>query len=77
MKKNETADPGIIIGRLKQEVRDLKAEIALLKGGSQKDHLNVEDIDRCNRMVKDFINSTDPEQTLILPDRLMINQCFY
>lgn len=77
MKKNETADPGIIIGRLKQEVRDLKAEIALLKGGSQKDHLNAEDIDRCNRMVKDFINSTDPEQTLILPDRLMINQCFY
>lgn len=33
MKKNETADPGIIIGRLKQEVRDLKAEIALLNGG--------------------------------------------
>lgn len=55
MKKNETADPGIIISRLKQEVRDLKAELALLKGGNQKDHLNTEDIDRCNRMVKEFI----------------------
>jgi kinesin family protein 6/9 len=33
MKRNETVDPGVIIGRLKQEVRDLKAEIALLKGG--------------------------------------------
>ena len=33
MKKNETVDPGIIIAKLKQEVRDLKAEIALIKGG--------------------------------------------
>lgn len=77
MKRNETADPGIIIGRLKAEVKDLKAEIALLKGGNAKDHLTSEDIDRCNKMVQDFANSTDPEQTLILPDRLMINQCFY
>jgi hypothetical protein len=58
-------------------VRDLKAEISLIKGGQQKDHLTAEDIDRCSRMVNDFIKSTDPEQTLILPDRLMINQCFY
>jgi len=33
MKKNETVDPGIIISRLKKEVSDLKAEIALMKGG--------------------------------------------
>ncbi len=58
-------------------MKDLKAEIALIKGGAQKDHLSAEDVDRCNKMVKDFIMSTDPEQTLILPDRLMINQCFY
>jgi len=51
----------------------LKAEIALIKGGSSKDHLTAEDVDRCNRMVKDFIVSTDPDETLILPDRLMIN----
>jgi hypothetical protein len=28
-------------------------------------------------MVHDFIKTTDPEYSLILPDRLMINQCFY
>jgi len=61
MKKNETVDPGVIIARLKQEVKDLKAEIALIKGGAQKDHLSGEDVDRCNKMVKDFIMSTDPE----------------
>jgi hypothetical protein len=33
MRKNETVDPGVIIQRLKKEVHDLKAEIALIKGG--------------------------------------------
>ena len=28
-------------------------------------------------MVKDFIDTTDPDKTLVLPDRLLINQCFY
>ena len=28
-------------------------------------------------MVKDFIDTNDPSKTLVLPDRLMINQCFY
>ena len=47
MKKNESVDPGVIISRLKKEVADLKAEIALMKGGKEKDHLSAEDIDRC------------------------------
>ena len=77
MKKNESVDPGVIISRLKKEVADLKAEIALLKGGKQKDHLSQEDIERCNAMVTNYIKSNDPEETLVLPDRLMMNQCFY
>lgn len=77
MKKNERVDAGVIISRLKKEVSDLKAELALLKGGDAKDQLNSEDIDRCNHMVSNFIKSDDPSATLILPDRLMINQCFY
>lgn len=28
-------------------------------------------------MVKDFIDTADHQKTLVLPDRLMINQCFY
>ena len=48
MKANETVDPGVIITRLKQEVRDLKAEIALLRGGKQKEHLTQDDIEKCN-----------------------------
>jgi kinesin family protein 6/9 len=33
MKKNERVDAGVIIAKLKKEVADLKAELALVKGG--------------------------------------------
>lgn len=36
-----------------------------------------EDIERCNLAVKDFIDSNDMSKSLVMPDRLMINQCFY
>ena len=49
----------------------------MLKGGEQRDHLSGEDIERCNLLVKDFIDTNDPGKTLVLPDRLLINQCFY
>ena len=75
--RNERVDPGVIIQRLKKEVAELKAELAMAKGGEQKEHLTSEDIERCNLMVKDFIDSGDVAKTLVLPDRLMINQCFY
>ena len=77
MKKNERVDAGVIISRLKKEVSDLKAELALVKGEGAKDSLTAEDIERCNVMVNNFIKTDDPGQTLVLPDRLMINQCFY
>ena len=77
MSRNERVDPGVIISRLKKEVAELKAELAMAKGGEQRDHLTSEDIERCNLMVKDFIDTADPHKTLVLPDRLMINQCFY
>ena len=51
MKKNERVDAGVIIAKLKKEVHDLKAELALVKGGDQKEQLTAEDIDRCNHMV--------------------------
>ena len=75
--RNETVDPGVIISRLKKEVSDLKAELAMAKGGEQRDHLSGEDIERCNLAVKDFIDSNDMSKSLVMPDRLMINQCFY
>jgi len=77
MKKNERVDAGVIISKLKKEVSDLKAELALVKGEGMKEHLTSEDIDRCNAMVNNFIKSEDAGSSLVLPDRLMIDQCFY
>lgn len=49
-----------------------------MKGGEGvKEMLTSEDIDRCNKMVEDFIGNSDPSKSLVLSDRLMINQCFY
>lgn len=73
MSRNEQVDPGVIIQRLKKEVAELKAEVALLKGGDTKENLTSEDIERCNKMVEEFIDSNDPSKTLVLPDRLLIN----
>eukprot|EP00826_Nyctotherus_ovalis_P063340 TRINITY_DN9282_c0_g1_i10.p1 TRINITY_DN9282_c0_g1~~TRINITY_DN9282_c0_g1_i10.p1 ORF type:complete len:584 (+),score=206.55 TRINITY_DN9282_c0_g1_i10:821-2572(+) len=75
--KNEVTDPAIIIQRLKKENAELKAEIALLKGGKQKEHLEPEDIDECNKLVEEFISNKDPSATILLADKLKINQCFY
>jgi hypothetical protein len=60
-------------------VAELKAELLMLKGGEGvKESLTAEDIDRCNKMVEDFVDAQDPmKQMGIVSDRLMINQCFY
>ncbi len=75
--RNELADPSLIIARLKREVADLKSEIVLLKGGEGKDSLDQGDIERCRREVNNFIESSDPSATIIMADKLLINQCFY
>ena len=31
--RNERVDPGVVISRLKKEISDLKAELAMTKGG--------------------------------------------
>jgi kinesin family member 6/9 len=77
MKKNERVEPGVIISRLKKEVAELKAELSLAKGGNHKESLDPEDIERCNLMVNNFIKTNEENTTLVLPDRLLINQCFY
>jgi kinesin family protein 6/9 len=77
MKKNEQVDAGVVIVKLKKEVKELKAELNLIKGGNQKEVLTSEDIERCNTMVNNFIKNESDAASMVLPDRLMINQCFY
>lgn len=76
-KRNEQADPAIIIRKLRAEVSELKAEISLLKGSAARDHLLPEDISKANNMVENFIKSNAQDDKIILKDQLMLNQCFY
>ena len=70
-------DPGVIIARLKKENAQLKAEIALLKGEDVKEELDKYEIEDCRKMVDDYVSSEDPSASIILNDRLKINECFY
>jgi hypothetical protein len=54
---NESVDPTIIIARLKQEVRDLKAEVALLKGGApQRGPLTPDELLRLRQQLLAFVD---------------------
>ena len=75
--KNEMADPGLIISRLKKEIAELKSELTLLKGGDSREHLEAEEVGKCNKLVDEFITNTDPSSSLLLNNKLQINQCFY
>mgnify|MGYP006301060821 CR=1 FL=1 len=57
---NEEVDPGLVIRRLKQEIRDLKEEIRLIKGEpEERGPLTPDEIKRLDEQVcvgvcKDF-----------------------
>ena len=57
---NEAVDPGQVINRLKKENMELKAELALLKGGDQKDKLESYEVEDCRLKVENYIKSEDP-----------------
>ena len=76
IERNETVDPGIIIARLKKENAQLKAELALMKGGDVKEELDKYEIEDCHKMVEEYIKDEDPLAAIILTDRLKINECF-
>jgi hypothetical protein len=54
---NESLDPAIIIARLKQEVRDLKEEVALLKGSNpQRGPLTPDELLRLRQQLLAFVD---------------------
>ncbi len=77
VERNQTVDPGIIIARLKKENAMLKAELALMKGGEDKEELDKYDIQDCHKLVEDYVKDQDPAAAIILTDRLKVNECFY
>lgn len=57
---NESLDPSVVIARLKQEVRDLKEEIALLKGNTpQRGPLTPDELLRLRQQLLAYVE--DPQ----------------
>lgn len=77
VERNESIDPGVIIAKLKQENMQLKAELALLRGGDVKDSLERYEVEECQDKVKEYMDSDDPSKKIILKDQLRIQECFY
>ena len=48
-----------------------------MKGGDVAEELDKYEIEECHKKVEDYISSNDPGDSIILADRLKINECFY
>lgn len=74
---NEEQDPKLVIAQLKGIVKELKEEIAALKGERvEETELTQTDKERCQQLVKDFVLNTDPEGLLSLVNPAKIKECY-
>lgn len=74
---NEEIDPKLMIIKLKQEIQQLKDELALSTGMEYKGELTEEDIERLKHMIKTYIEDKDPEASLSVgADMRKINVSF-
>ncbi|CAG9461013.1 unnamed protein product [Pedinophyceae sp. YPF-701] len=64
---NEEMDPSLLIRRLKQEVRDLKDQVRLLKGDDQgRGELTQEEFGHLRKLVGEYVGSAEPDAALNL-----------
>jgi kinesin family protein 6/9 len=70
---NEEVDPAAIIRRLKQEVRDLKDELQLLKGGAaQRGPLTPDELLRLRQQLLAFVADSSAGASLNLGGDMMM-----
>jgi len=73
---NEIVDPAILVQKQKNEIEELKAELAMLKGKNQKSFLEQSDLDDCEKIVTEFLADETYTKKIELNDKLMIQECF-
>ncbi|KNE54260.1 hypothetical protein AMAG_00252 [Allomyces macrogynus ATCC 38327] len=74
---NEEVDPQLIIAKLRAQVAQLKAELALLRGdagGDPTDELPEYEIDRCRQLIEAFLAGDDG--AMIFTDYRKVTACF-
>jgi kinesin family protein 6/9 len=73
---NEVVDPAILVQKQKNEIEELKAELAMLKGKNQKSFLEQSDLEECEKIVNEFLEDDTYTKKIELNDKLMIQECF-
>ncbi|XP_073527819.1 kinesin-like protein KIF6 isoform X2 [Phyllobates terribilis] len=63
---NEEVDPQLVIVRLKKQIQDLKDEIALITGEQRTTELSLDELQRVEEQLHDFLADKDPESRLDL-----------
>lgn len=74
---NEIEDPALLIQKQKNEIDDLRSELAMLKGKEQKQFLEENDIIDCRKIAENYLKSTNPNEKICLSDMLMIQEVYY
>ncbi|KAG2496239.1 hypothetical protein HYH03_005837 [Edaphochlamys debaryana] len=70
---NEELDPSLIIRRLKQEVRELREEVRLLKGEEEeRGPLTPDEINRLQGQVESYVSDDSPDAGLSLGGSMMM-----
>eukprot|EP00667_Euglena_gracilis_P003835 EG_transcript_3847 len=66
-KINEETDPKLLIRKLKQEIVELKEELAFYKKGDQDEDrvLSIDEVERCKAIVKEYLDNRDPDARLV------------
>lgn len=74
---NEELDPKLLIARLKQQVQQLKEELAMATGEQRTDNLSEEEINRCKYALDNYLADNDSESTLdVGADMRKIQYCY-
>ncbi|KAK4473269.1 hypothetical protein MN116_004439 [Schistosoma mekongi] len=70
---NEEQDPYLTINHLKSEIEHLKAELALTTGINNDNILNIEDREKCEKLIQEFLTTPPTDKEVNVPVQVLSN----
>ncbi|CAI2722763.1 unnamed protein product [Schistosoma spindalis] len=70
---NEEQDPYLTINHLKSEIEHLKAELAFATGIEKDATLNIEDKEKCEKLIQEFLNTPSTNEEVCVPAPILSN----
>ncbi|TNN16639.1 Kinesin-like protein [Schistosoma japonicum] len=70
---NEEQDPYLTISYLKSEIEHLKAELAFTTGVNNDTTLNIEDREKCEKLIQEFLTTSPVDKEVHVPAQILSN----